>query len=123
VVDRVALGQVFSEYFNFPCQFSFRQMLYTHLSSEVGIIVQLVADIPSGLSIAPSQETKKTYYTFLKKKTLWFRGTPAAENAHRRPATLFVSSLGPQKLAGLITLDMMYRKVLQKKSTIVIWKL
>jgi hypothetical protein len=27
VVDKVALGQVFSEYFGFPCQFSFHQLL------------------------------------------------------------------------------------------------
>jgi hypothetical protein len=30
VVDRVALGQVFSEYFGFPCQLSFRQILHPH---------------------------------------------------------------------------------------------
>jgi hypothetical protein len=30
VVDKVALGQVFSEYFGFPCQFSFHQLLHTH---------------------------------------------------------------------------------------------
>jgi hypothetical protein len=27
VVDEVALGQVFSEYFGFPCQSSFHQLL------------------------------------------------------------------------------------------------
>jgi hypothetical protein len=27
VVDKVALGQVFSEYFGLPCQFSFRRLL------------------------------------------------------------------------------------------------
>jgi hypothetical protein len=30
VVDKVALGQVFSEYFGFPCQSSFHQLLHTH---------------------------------------------------------------------------------------------
>jgi hypothetical protein len=30
VVDRVALVQVFSEYFNFPCQSSFHQILHHH---------------------------------------------------------------------------------------------
>jgi hypothetical protein len=30
VVDKVALGQVFSEYFGFPCQSSFYQILYPH---------------------------------------------------------------------------------------------
>jgi hypothetical protein len=28
VVDKVALGQVFSEYFGFPCQSSFHQLLH-----------------------------------------------------------------------------------------------
>jgi hypothetical protein len=30
VVDKVALGQVFSEYFGFPCQSSFHQFLHHH---------------------------------------------------------------------------------------------
>jgi hypothetical protein len=30
VVDRVALGQVFSEYFGFPCQYLFHQLLHNH---------------------------------------------------------------------------------------------
>jgi hypothetical protein len=30
VMDKVALGQVFSEYFGFPCQSSFHQILKTH---------------------------------------------------------------------------------------------
>jgi hypothetical protein len=50
VVDKVALGQVFSEYFHFPCQFLFYRRWY---------IGQLVADVPSGFSLTPPQETKK----------------------------------------------------------------
>jgi hypothetical protein len=30
VVDTVALGQVFSKYFGFPCQSSFHQLLHNH---------------------------------------------------------------------------------------------
>jgi hypothetical protein len=30
VVDEVARGQVFSEYFGFPCQSSFHQILHLH---------------------------------------------------------------------------------------------
>jgi hypothetical protein len=30
VVDKVALGQVFSKCFGFPCQFSFHQLLHNH---------------------------------------------------------------------------------------------
>jgi hypothetical protein len=30
VVDKVALEQVFSEYYGFPCQFSFHRLLHNH---------------------------------------------------------------------------------------------
>jgi hypothetical protein len=41
-MDKVALGQVFSKYFGFPCHSSFRQFLHNHyhLSSEAGTIGQ-----------------------------------------------------------------------------------
>jgi hypothetical protein len=60
VVDKVALGQVFPEYFGFPCQFSFHRLLHIHhhQSSGAGTTGQLVADVKSGLSPTP-QETKK----------------------------------------------------------------
>jgi hypothetical protein len=35
VVDKVALGQVFAEYFGFPCQFSFHQLLQKSSSSII----------------------------------------------------------------------------------------
>jgi hypothetical protein len=60
VVDKVALVQVLSEYFGFPCQFSFQRLLHTyHLSSGPGTIGQLVADVPTGLSLTPPRESKK----------------------------------------------------------------
>jgi hypothetical protein len=34
VVDKVALGQVFCEYFGFPCQSSFHQLLHNHPTSN-----------------------------------------------------------------------------------------
>jgi hypothetical protein len=42
VMDKVALGQVFSEYFGFPYQSSFHQFLHNHpqLSPEAGTIGQ-----------------------------------------------------------------------------------
>jgi hypothetical protein len=54
-VNKVALEQVLSEYFGFPCQFSFHRLFHTHhhLSFGAGTIGQLVADIPSGLSLNP----------------------------------------------------------------------
>jgi hypothetical protein len=60
VVDKVALEQVISEYFGFPCQFSFHRLLHIHhhLPPGAGTIDQLVAYIPSGLSLTPSQEIK-----------------------------------------------------------------
>jgi hypothetical protein len=40
VVDKVALGQVFSKYFGFPCQFAFHRLLHNHhhLSPGAGTI-------------------------------------------------------------------------------------
>jgi hypothetical protein len=40
MVDKVALGQVFSENFGFPCQFASHRLLHNHhpLSSRVGTI-------------------------------------------------------------------------------------
>jgi hypothetical protein len=60
--NKVALGQVFSEYFGVSCQFSFHRLLHTHLSSGAGTIGQLVAEVPNGLSLTPPQETKKNIY-------------------------------------------------------------
>jgi hypothetical protein len=62
VVDKVALGQVFSEYFGFPCQFSFLGLLRTHLSSGAGTIGQLVATYQVD-SVTPKR--KKLNYTKL----------------------------------------------------------
>jgi hypothetical protein len=54
VVDKMTLGKVFSEYFGFPCQLSVPRLLHTHhLSSGAGTIGQLMADVPSGLSLTP----------------------------------------------------------------------
>jgi hypothetical protein len=55
-VDKVALGQVSSEYFGFSCQFSFHRLLHIHhhLSSGAHTIGQLVADVPSGRSLTPT---------------------------------------------------------------------
>jgi hypothetical protein len=47
----MALEQVFSEYFSFPCKFSFHRLLHTHhVSSGAGTIGELVIDVPRGLS-------------------------------------------------------------------------
>jgi hypothetical protein len=62
VVDKVALGQVFSEYFGFPCQSSFYQLLHNHphLSSGVGTIGQKWPQL-KGLSPTPLAIIKEKY--------------------------------------------------------------
>jgi hypothetical protein len=60
VVDKVALRQIFSEYFGFPCQFSVHRLLHTHhhLSSGAVKTGQIVADVPNGLSLTPPHPKK-----------------------------------------------------------------
>jgi hypothetical protein len=80
VVD--ALGRVFSEYFGFPCQFSFRRLLHNHyLSSGAGTVSQIVADVPSGLSLTPPQKTKKKSYETIYQTT---RSHVPDDTSHRR---------------------------------------
>jgi hypothetical protein len=38
VVDKMALGQVFSKYFGFSCQFSFHQLLHNHPHLSFGAV-------------------------------------------------------------------------------------
>jgi hypothetical protein len=52
VVDKVALGQVFSEYFGFLCRLFHNH----HLSSGAGTIGQTVASVPSRLSLTPNNK-------------------------------------------------------------------
>jgi hypothetical protein len=61
VADKVRMGLVSSEYFGSPSQFSIHHMLHIHLSSGAGTIGQLVADVPSGLSLTPPHKTYKKY--------------------------------------------------------------
>jgi hypothetical protein len=62
VVDKVTLGQVFSEYFGFPLQFSFDLQLHTHhLSSGAATIGQLVAEEPSGLKSHSPRHPQRSF--------------------------------------------------------------
>jgi hypothetical protein len=65
VVDKAALGQVFSEYFSFPCH-SFQRLLHTHHypSSGADIACQIVVTVPNGLNITQPHE-KELLYSFL----------------------------------------------------------
>jgi hypothetical protein len=55
VVDKVALGQIFSEYFGFPCQSLFYQFLHNHqhLLSGAGTVVA------AGPKVSPHKLKKK----------------------------------------------------------------
>jgi hypothetical protein len=55
-LEKLAMEQVSTKYFYFPYQFSFRQMFHTHVSSGAGTIGKPVADVPSGLSLAPRKD-------------------------------------------------------------------
>jgi hypothetical protein len=75
-------GAGFSEYFGFYCQFSFYRLLHTHhLSSWAGTMCQLMADVPSGPSLTPLQETKKLtsvyrdYFSVSATNRYWERST------------------------------------------------
>jgi hypothetical protein len=61
VVDKVALGRVFSEYFGFPYQSSFHQILHHHNHPGQATVGQSVAAMPSGPSWAqsPTMRIKK----------------------------------------------------------------
>jgi hypothetical protein len=85
----VAKWHIFFEYFGCPCQFSFYRLLHTHhLSSGAGTIGHLVADVPSGLSFTPHQETKK--------KASWF--TRQKHSAHRLLTTDLVYVASSRKM-------------------------
>jgi hypothetical protein len=57
LVDKIALVQIYSEYFGFLFQ-SFHSLLhaYRHPSSGAGTVCQIVADAPSGLRVTPPLE-------------------------------------------------------------------
>jgi hypothetical protein len=55
VAEKVALGQILSEYFGFPCQILFHQLLQKSSSSIIWGLYNRpeVAAVPSGLSPTP----------------------------------------------------------------------
>jgi hypothetical protein len=59
VVDKVALGHVFCQYFGFLSQLFHRLLPTHHPSSGAGTTGKRVTDMPSGPSLNPPQETKK----------------------------------------------------------------
>jgi hypothetical protein len=65
VVDKAALGQVFSEYFGVSC-YSFHRLLHTHHhpSSGAGTVRQIVADVQSGFILTQPQEKRSLSIAF-----------------------------------------------------------
>jgi hypothetical protein len=61
--DKMALEQVFSEYFGFPCQSFHRLLQDRHLLSGAGTIGQMVPAVPSALSLTATQETKQNKHS------------------------------------------------------------
>jgi hypothetical protein len=61
MVDKMALGQVFSEYFAFPCKFSFHRLLHNHHHHLVWGWYNRPNSgrSTSELSLTPPHETKK----------------------------------------------------------------
>jgi hypothetical protein len=58
------VGQVFSEYFRFPCQFSSHQMLHTHLPSGADTIGQLVDSVSPHLTKLKKKGSVPLKYVF-----------------------------------------------------------
>jgi hypothetical protein len=59
VVDKAALGQVFSEYLGFPCQ-AFYRLLYTH--HHPGMVQEPSSGLNnSGLGSSPRQKEDKKF--------------------------------------------------------------
>jgi hypothetical protein len=67
IEEKVAMGKLFSDYFRFPRKFSFHRLLHTHyhLSSIDSTIDQIVADVPSGLSLTPARKKLINKYVFI----------------------------------------------------------
>jgi hypothetical protein len=64
-VGKVALGQILSEYFGFPCRFSFHRMLHARLSSKAGTIDPLLTGVP------PSHEFKERWNLSRAEGVVW----------------------------------------------------
>jgi hypothetical protein len=92
VVDKVALGKVFSEYFGFPCQFAFHRLLHDHYLSSG----QAVAAEPGGLSLTPWEASNKPN-TVRRAKGAGRRRTPC--NAFLVHSAL---EIGPSGASGFI---------------------
>jgi hypothetical protein len=78
VVDKVTVGQIFSEYFSFSCQ-KFHRLVHIYPHPGAGTISEIVADVPRGLSPTLAQEELMAVYKIhlseTKKSTFQNRST------------------------------------------------
>jgi hypothetical protein len=95
VVDKVALGQVFSEYFGFPCQSSFHQLLHNYqLSSGAGTIGQHWPTYQVDSSLTPPKETKKkSLITYLNRVTSTLSSQGLVDNTYFDLSQAFAEAL------------------------------
>jgi hypothetical protein len=90
VVEKVALGQVFSKYFGFPCQSSFHHLLHNHphLSSGAGTIGQTWPQYkglgPNPLAIIIEKKTAPCLFlrSLFSSRTLWHMSAITKEDYH-----------------------------------------
>jgi hypothetical protein len=60
VVNKVALKNVFSEYFGFLCLYLHQlNHIRHHQSAAAAVVGQIVTDVPNGFRLTPPQGTKK----------------------------------------------------------------
>jgi hypothetical protein len=98
-------GLVFSEYFGFPCQSSFHQLLHNHhhLSHGAGTIYQLLANVPSKLSLIPLKIiiiNKTKFYiilSFMPRSSEWPLSTMFPTKNFQ---LLFISRIKPTPVVG-----------------------
>jgi hypothetical protein len=70
VVDKMTLGQVFSEYFGFPCQSSFHQLLHNHPHLSFGVYNRPeVAAVPGDVSPTPLKKKTADCFEIIRQGT------------------------------------------------------
>jgi hypothetical protein len=87
MVNKVPLRQIFSKYFGFSCQFSFHQLLHTHLSSGTSTTGQLVGDLTNWLCLIPPYVKLKKKLPVTNSRTLSFKSVEVRESRGARILT------------------------------------
>jgi hypothetical protein len=110
VVDKMALGQVFSKYFGFPCQSSFNQLLHNHphLSSGAGTIGQKWPQYkglsPTPLAIKKRVNPEDQGNMFLQSVGIHPQGCMMSQPRTLQSGLIYISV---EKYYALITVDLL----------------